>query len=72
MHSILKPCSQTHFQKEVTHFLVDGQEVDVGLLHRQQKDKGVSLVPNSCCSPTAMHKRTETQREKKQVNFCEA
>lgn len=48
-----------------SHLLVDGQKVDVGLLHRQQKDKGIALIANTCCAPTAMHKGTETKPHKK-------
>lgn len=52
-------------QARGTHLLVDGQKVDVGLLHRQQKDKGVALVANTCRAPTAMHKSTKTKPHKK-------
>lgn len=43
-----------------THFLVDGQKVDVGLLHGQQEDEGVALVADSSGTSTSMYERTET------------
>lgn len=52
-------------QARGTHLLVDGQKVDIGLLHRQQKDEGVALIANTCRAPTAMHEGTETKPHKK-------
>lgn len=52
-------------QARGTHLLVDGQKVDIGLLHWQQKDEGVALIANACRAPTAMHEGTETKPHKK-------
>lgn len=37
------------------HLLVDGQEVDVGILHWQQEDQGVAVVTNARRATAAVH-----------------
>lgn len=41
-----------------TYFLIDRQEIDVGFLHWQEKDKSIASVPDTSSSATSMHKRT--------------
>lgn len=53
-------------QTRGTHLLVDGQKVDIGLLHRQQKDEGVALIANTCRAPTAMHEGTENHTKRRE------
>lgn len=50
-----------------THFLVDGQKVDVGLLHWQQEHEGVALVADSSGTSTSMYERTETNERRNKV-----
>ena len=45
------------------YLLVNGQEVDICVLHGQQEDEGIAMVTNARSSATAMDKRAiDTKR----------
>lgn len=47
--------------------MVDGQEVDIGLLHRQQEHESVTLIADTCRAPTAMYEGTKTEMKGESV-----
>lgn len=56
--SPLSGCDQQLPGQRAAYFLVDGQEVDVGLLHGQQEHQGTATVANAGCASTSMHEGT--------------
>lgn len=59
--------------EEQTHLLVDGQEVDVRLLHWQQEDEGVALIADAGRAATSVHECAEAEkaRKKEKCLHCE-
>lgn len=51
------------YKEKITHFLVDGQKVNIGLLHRQQEDEGVALITDTGRASTAVDKSTEEKKK---------
>lgn len=50
------------YKEKITHFLVDGQKVNIGLLHRQQEDEGVALITDTGRASTAVDESTEEKK----------
>lgn len=56
--------SKLKYVLQNTHFLVDGQKVDVRLLHGEQEDESAALIADACCTPTPMNEGAERERER--------
>lgn len=59
------PCFRV--EKNPTHLLVDGEEVNVGFFHGKQKHQSTAHIADPRRATAAMHEGTETTQQESSV-----